>query len=146
MRQLSPTELGLDAVNVRAAVSTQEASNPIGVHNVLAFTIVVKVTETDATPGTGTIKLVVRVLDIQDNSTLYEVDLVTALDTSNDGVTHVISFGPAQAVAAAGGGTATADAGVLKVLGKIQIVTEVTQQTGGTDAQATVALLIEDRL
>jgi hypothetical protein len=116
------------------------------VHNVIALVATVKVTETDATPGTGDIKLVVRVLDPLDGSTLFEVDLATALDTSNNDATHVVAFGPAQSVAVAGGGSAAADGGILKVMGKIQLITEVTTQTGGTDALASVSLSIEDRL
>ncbi len=143
-RQRSAASLGLAAIDTIAVATTQVVSVPISVHGVVAMTAVVNVTETDATPATGTIKIRVRVLNIEDGTTLYEVDLATGMDTSNDAVIHAVTFGPAQTTIVEGGGSAAATANILGVLGKIQLITEIEVATGGSGPNTVDVLLTFD--
>ena len=139
-RRLSPSELGIEGVNLKT--DTNYTSNVLDVREAFVYTVIIDVTETGS-PGNGAFSLTIRCTD-RDGGTTYELDAVTAIDSQTNGSQTVFTWGSGNPATLHGSGTIADNVDILKVFDYMEIELDVTTANDGTTSTADVTLLLEE--
>ena len=139
-----PNPLDVSRVDLSAANDTEYASGMIDVRKFFIFTMIIDIIETTTTPATGALTVRLEVLAKDKATVLWMMDLLTLIDTSNNGQQEVLLFGAGASAkqSAASSGTLHADADLFKVAEYIQLVPKITATADG-DTAANFNLLME---
>lgn len=147
-RQLGPldftTPLDVSTVDLTAAAAVEYPSGMIDVREYFIFTAIIDIIETTTTPATGAMTLRLEVLAKDKSTVLWDEDIITLIDTSNNGTQEVLVFGSGASgkLHSASTGTVSPDLDCFKTAEYIQLVLRITTQANG-DTAANVNLLME---
>lgn len=138
------TPLDVSTVDLSAAVAVEYPSGLIDVREYFIFTAIIDIIETTTTPATGDVTLRLEVLAKDKSTVLWQDDIITLIDTSNNGQQEVLVFGAGASgkLHSASSGTISADIDCFKTAEYIQLVLAITTQANG-DTAANVNLLME---
>jgi hypothetical protein len=141
--QTDPAILGISAVDLTDTAGTQYASNVVDVGASFLYTAIIDTTITGAVT-VGAFKLTVDVVGNDGSTSLYSIDLVTALDSNSATNTSVVTFGAGAGATILGSGTLDPAADVVKVAKHIKLTLEITTASdAATSAVASVTLLAQ---
>jgi hypothetical protein len=131
-------------VDLSAAAAVEYPSGMIDVREYFIFTVIIDIIETTTTAATGDMTLRLEVLAKDKSTVLWMDDIVTLIDTSNNGTQEVLVFGAGASGLLHSGstGTISADIDIFKQAEYIQLVLAITTQANG-DTAANVNLLME---
>ena len=129
-----------------AAANTEYSSGVLKMQNAFAFMAIVDITETGA-PTVGDAQLLIRLLDKDESTVIYELPLVTGIQTDVNGERLAVTWGYGLTplhTSVAGGAALSGNADILKLATFMKIVLEVTTANDGTTSTADVTLLFEE--
>jgi hypothetical protein len=144
-RQLSPFELNIEGVDLKAMANTQyQNTDPLDVTRDFAYTAVVTVVNVGG-GSNGAAKLTIEVLEKDKTTVAHSVDILTAIDTKTSGTTrNVVKWGYGTIPTVDGAATLDSDgAEVLALARYINVVLEVTTASDGTSSVADVHFFSE---
>jgi len=140
--QLDSRDLGIHAVDLKAAADTEYASPLIDISRAYAFFAIVDIAETGA-PSVGEARLLVRLYDKDKTTIRYELILLAGIQTDVDGNQVAVTFGYGITpfhTDSAGGVTLHANADILKLGTYMRVVLETVVANDGTTSTGTVNL------
>jgi hypothetical protein len=143
-RERIPLDLGLLDVDMKAVAGTQYLSGVLDVRQHFNHLAIITIAET-GTPTAGAAKVILQVLSKDQSTVLYEIDLITAIDTQINLAKNILTFGAGLTAKlvnqASAAGTIGADIEIFKLAEYFKIGLEVVTQNDGTTSTASLRLL-----
>ena len=140
--QRDSLDLGIDAVDLKAAADTEYVSQLLDVSRAYAFFALVDIAETGA-PTVGDARLLVRLYDKDKTTLRYELILLTGIQSDVDGNQVAATWGYGLSpfhTDVAGGAVLHVNAEILKLAAYMRLVLAVGVANDGTTATGTVNL------
>lgn len=142
--QLDPADVGISGVDLTDTAGTTYSSGVINVQNAFLYCATIDVTITGAVT-VGDFKLTLDVVGKDGSTSIYAIDLVTALDSNSATNTAVVTFGAGTSAVLFGTGTLNTSADVLKIAKFLKLTLEITTASdAATSAVADVTLQIQE--
>ncbi len=145
-RHLTAFELGIQAKDLKAVATTKYESIFVDVDRAYSFMAIIDIAETGA-PTVGAAQLLVRLYAKNKTTLIYELALLTGIQTDVDGnrVAVVWGYGVTPFHTDSAGGVAlSANADILKLGVWMTVVLEVTTANDGTTSTGSVQLLLSE--
>lgn len=140
-RELKPADLGINGVDMKALVATKYASGVLEVVKDFAWTLVIDITETGS-PAAGVAKLTIDRYLKNRTTIIDSLDLLTAIDTINQGQIRV-AWGFGATALKTGSATLDSDSAILQMVAFMKVTLEVVTANDGTTCTADVTLFAE---
>lgn len=136
----SPADLGVSAVDLKAAAATKYATPVLGLGDLVSFFVSLVIVNTGA-GAAGTAKLTAEIYDGEGSTLLFTHDILTGIPTNTAGTTRAgVVFGRNFAGKKHGGGTLGADIDILRLGGRLKLIVEVEVANNGTTSAGSLHL------